>query len=444
LIPGRTVQPAQARGLALSLVDAGSADGTRSAERGLPAVVSLARGSDTRYAWLGYARPVTWGAVWASQRSSGPALAVKASAGGSSLPLQSLEGEAVPADSLYLRFGRNENEQAFTIPGRNLAFRVVSYESLADRGYDRPVFLVEGYEGSDPAPGLNELVESNKTVEWQGTTLTLQRDAYVVVDLAALPGLPLLMLGGLLLLAGVVMTAWGGLTRLWVNAAAERDGTSVAVRAAAPAVGQREAARIAVGLVAADETFRARSQRLKPGLAYALYTLGGAALLGAMAVLGLQSASLVTALPPVFLGHAVLALLGLGALVVAAGQSLWFAVRRNRLSGVADPELPGPAQALRGRPGDPGRAVGLAAFPLLTAALVLGSVWALFVSAAPVRPLAAEMWLFVAWLVASAYFHATSGWRPLRVPAWLAAALLMAALAAGIAACLAAPSLLTL
>lgn len=436
LLPGRTVQPAQAAGLALSLVRPSGPAGQP------PAVVSLARGSQEHNAWLGHARPATWGPVWIAQRSRGPALAVRAAAGDAALPLQSLEEQAAPVDWLHLRFAENESEQAFTIPARNLAFRVVSYESLADRSADRPVFLIEGYEGTDPTPALSELVEDGGAIEWQGVTLTLQREAYVVVDLASMPGLPLLLAGALVLLAGVAISAWGGLTRTWLNAAAERDGALLAVRVAAPALGQAPVAKIAAALaVPGGDPPGAR--RAKAWLIYAAYTLAGAlflALVGAVALRGAGGATLPAARWPLLL-HAVLALLGLGALVIAAGQSFWFALRGNRLSDVSDPLLRGPVQGLRGRAGDPGRGVSLAAFPLLTAAVMTGSVWGLLAAAAPIRAVPGQMWLLVAWLLGSAYFHATSGWRPLRAPGWLAPVLVITALAAGIAACLAAASL---
>jgi hypothetical protein len=451
LIPGRTVQPAQAGGLALGLVDAGGDGGAR------PGVISLARGSQARYAWLGYGRPAIWGPVWVAQRNSGPALAVRASANGIPLPVEALENQATPVESLHLRFGQAESEQAFTIPARALgadtlgpaealAFRVVSYESLADRGIGRPVFLVEGYQGTDPAPGLNELVEDNRVIEWQGVVLTLQREAYVVVDVAAMPGLPLLLLGALALLVGAAVTAWGGLTRTWLNAAAERDGSVLAVRVAAPAVGQAEVGRIAAGLVARGEGDRPVSEGVTERWRHALYVLAGTLVLVGLGALALRR---IGPLGPqvqgsVLILHAAFAAVALGALAVAAGQSVWFAMRGNRLSDVADPMLRGSARGLRGRAGDPGRAIALAAFPLLTGALLLGSLWGLFVLATPVAPVAAEMWLLVAWLLAAAYLHATSGWRPLRAPAWLAPVLVMAALLAGTAACLAAPSLLTL
>lgn len=459
LTPGRAVQPAQAGGLALSLVSPGQPD-----EDAL-AVVSLTQGARTRHAWLGYMRPVVWGSVWVSQRTSGPALQVRASSGGQPAPLQALQGEGAPTDSLHLRFGQNESEQAFSIPGRDLAFRVVSYESLAERSIDRPVFLIEGYQGADPVPALNALVEDQSTIEWQGVTLSLQREAHVVVDLAGMPGLPLMVFGGLVLLLGASVTAWGGLTRTWINAAAERDGTLIAVRVAAPAVGQAEVARLARFLAdvpapgapaegASDagtgsDGSQAAPQRFALGAALSLPRAGlglvGAVLLAGVGAAVLRGAGAYTpqARTWLFALHLALAALGLGAFVLAAAESLGFAFKGSRPAEVLDPAFPAERQAMRGRAGDPGRLGALVAFPLLTAAMLLGSAWGLVSFAAPVRPVASEMWLLVAWLLAAAYLHATSGWRPLRAPAWLSAILILAAFAAGLAACLAAASLLT-
>jgi ABC-type transport system involved in cytochrome c biogenesis permease subunit len=260
-----------------------------------------------------------------------------------------------------------------------------------------------------------------------------------------MPGLPLLLLGALMLLAGAAITAWGGLTRTWLNAAVEREGMLLAVRVAAPAVGQVEAERVAEGLAAPPDVPLAEPRRVGRGLMYAGYTLAGAVLLAALGGLTLRGLSLLGPAPAAarqawtLYVHLGLALLGAGAFVAGAIQSMWFAVRATRPTDLVDP-----AHALRGRAGDPGRGVTLAAFPLLTAALIAGSLWGLLVFAAPVRTLPAEMWLLAAWLLASAYFHLTSGWRPLRSPVWLGPLLMIAALAAAVAACLAAPSLFTL
>ncbi len=448
LTPGRAVQPAQAGGLAVTLINPGSADANS------PAVVALTQGAQTRNAWLGYLRPAIWGNVWVSQRSSGPAVEVRATAGRKLVLLQPLQGEggsAGPAmESLHLRFAQNESEQAFSVAGGNLAFRVVSYESLAERGIDRPVFLVEGYRGANTTPELNELVQDKGTIEWQGVTLSLQREAHVVVDLAAMPGLPLLTLGGLLLLLGAGVTAWGGLTRLWVNAAAERDGTAIAVRAAAPAIGQREVSRVLRLLSddnqAAPASTGARWSWSALGLPRIALALVAAGLLAELMIVLLRAAYPFApqARTWLFVAHLALAALSLGAFALAAAESLGFAIRGSRPSELIDPAFPADRQAMRGRSGDPGRLAALLAFPLLTAAVLLGSVWGLFAFAAPIRAAAAEMWLLAAWVLGAAYLHATSGWRPMRAPAWLPAVLITAALAAGVAAAWAVSSLLTM
>lgn len=237
LTPGSTVQPLQARGLSLGLLNA-----TTSGEGG-PSFLQLTRADSERIIAIDTSRPARWGSIWAAQRSSGPALSIRARAGGQDLPLQSLQAGGETAASLNLRFGQDESEQGFAIPARNMAFRVVSYESLPEQDVTAPVFLIEGYHGENTATQLNRLVEQEATIEWEGIDLSLQRDRFVVVDLAGMPALPLLLAGALLLLAGVALSAWWGPSRVWINAIEEGSGALVAVRAAAPAGGQGDVTR---------------------------------------------------------------------------------------------------------------------------------------------------------------------------------------------------------
>jgi hypothetical protein len=174
-------------------------------------------------------------------------------------------------------------------------------------------------------------------------------------------------------------------------------------------------------------------------------------IVGSLVLFGLAALTLGwrVALPPqartwTLVLHFLLAGLGLGGFVVAAIRSLGFVLRGDNPADAGEPALPGRSHGMRGRAGDPGRQLSLAAFPLLTLGVLLGGVWGLLAFADPVVSLASEMWLLTAWLLGAAYFHATSGWRPLRVTVWLAVVLVMAALAAGVAAVLAASSFLTL
>ena len=433
LTPGRVSQPAQARGLALTLVKAPDA------RAGAPGVVSLAQGGASVDAWLDAGRPAKWGNIWIAQRSGGPTLTVLAEQDGQQLPLQALEAGEGAGETLRLRFGQNENEQGFAIPAANLAFRVVSYDRLPERGIERPVFLLEGFVGEDSTPLLNALIEDERAVSWRGVNLALRRDRYVVVDLASAPGLPLLLLGGLILLAGAAVTAWGGQTRLWVNAAAEGDGTLLAVRAAAPAAGQRAVAALTHQLAAPQGEGPALTlwTLLMGGSGWAL-AAAGCALAGAAALVAPAAATLAPA-RGLLLIHLALAGLGLGVWLPALIASLRWAATHE--AAAFDAAAADAAPARVGRTGDPGRGLALAAFPLLVAAGIAGAGWGLLAYAAPLRAAAPEMWLLAALCFATAYFHATSGWRPLRVPDWLVVLLALATVAAGVALALTARTL---
>jgi hypothetical protein len=426
LAPGRVSQPPQAKGLAVTLVTAPDP------VAGRPGVLSLARGSATRDAWLEAGRPATWGSVWVAQRASGPALSVSAEADGDRLSLQALEEGEGAGEALRLRFAENENEQGFAIPEANLAFRVVSYDRLPERGIERPVFLIEGFVGEDATPQLNELVEDQGRVTWQGVTLSLQRNRYVVVDLASVPGLPLLAAGGLALLAGAAIVAWGGLTRTWINAAAEGEGTLLAVRSAAPAAGQREVAfvvdKLATGAAAPPQPV----WRLLAGSRnWALASIAAAVLFAALLVAPAVNASV--AGRPLLIAHLALAGLGLGVWLPALVASMRWAASASEPA--PEPGQGGATPLMQSRAGDPGRGIALVAFPALAAAALFGVAWSMFAFALPLRAIAGEMWLLCAICLGAAYFHATSGWRPLRGPAFLPA--LLAFLTAAAAAALA-------
>ena len=301
----------------------------------------------------------------------------------------------------------------------------------------------------------------------------------MVVDLAATPGWPALLAGGLVLLAGVGVTAWGGMTRIWINAATDRDGTLLAVRVAAPAAGQDQVAQIATalaegdddlpgaeGLVGADENAGDTSAVSREPSTILRFALAAVMLGGAVLMVALPAQAGATPAPEArgwaFTLRNLLAGAGLAVWIPALAASLLWATRSAAPGEAApiavghtvDPLLPPDVHvihalrrgALRGplasRAGDPGRAVALAGFPLLTLALLVGGVWNWLAFAVPWRAVAGEMWLFAAWFMAGAYLHATSGWRPLRVPAWFVVTARRADAGGGVAAALTAGSLL--
>jgi hypothetical protein len=162
-------------------------------------------------------RPMRWGNLWVALRSAGPALQATAKdSRGRPLLLQSLEpgnggglsqAEGVSPE-VHLLFRQTQAEQEFALPSSSLSFRVVSYPSLPEQGIDVPVFLVEVYEGDAPAPALSDFVVDKATLVLNGSTLDLRRDRYAIVEAAYLPGLVPLLLGGLAILVGVILTLW--------------------------------------------------------------------------------------------------------------------------------------------------------------------------------------------------------------------------------------------
>jgi hypothetical protein len=161
-------------------------------------------------------QPLRYGNLWIVLRSAGPALQASAKdSRGRPLLLQSLraggagglsEGEV--SEAVHLLFRQTEAEQEFALPSANLTFRTVSYPSLPERGINVPVFLIEVYEGDEPAPALSDFVVDQAILVLNGSTLDLRRDRYALVEAAYLPGLIPFLLGWLVLFSGLILTLW--------------------------------------------------------------------------------------------------------------------------------------------------------------------------------------------------------------------------------------------
>jgi len=242
LAPGGSTSLPAAGGLQVTLDSVAREEST-------PAVLRLADAKADRNVSVAANRPARWGSVWLTQQEIGPALAVTASdSHGQPISIQALAPGGAVSEKLHLLFQQTEGEQAFALPAHNLTFRAVSYPALPERNITAPVFLVEAYRGADPSPVFDKLVEDSAALNLDGVTLTLHRDRYVILEVAALPGLPLLLSGAILMLAGVITSAIWGPTRAWIGLAADGDAVDLAVRAAVAAEPERELARLVTAL----------------------------------------------------------------------------------------------------------------------------------------------------------------------------------------------------
>jgi len=245
LAPGSATTLTQPGNLRVTLNDTGGSGGA------FPASVTLEQASMGRTVAVALTHPARWGNIWLSLQATGPALAVTAT-GSDSRPLllQSLAPGGEVNQTLHVLFQETQGEQVFAIPTRNLAFRVVSYPALPERGIERPVFLIEGYRGADTTPAFSELVEDRASFLVDGISLTVRRDYFVTLEVAYLPGLLLLLLGCMSMLTGVTLVAYRGPVRAWIGMAADREAVAVAVRTAGRAGSERETERLLQALEA--------------------------------------------------------------------------------------------------------------------------------------------------------------------------------------------------
>jgi len=242
LAPGSSTLLPRADGLWITL------DGI-AGKQSAPVTLSLTRMNADKKVRIAANQPARWGGVWLTQQEIAPALAVTAEdSNGQPIAIQSLAPGGEVNQKLHLLFQQTQSEQAFALPTRDLTFRAVSYPALPERNIAAPVFLVEAYRGADPVPVFDELVEDTAAVKLDGVTLTLQRSRYVILEAAALPGLPLLLLGAIITLAGVITSVVYGPTRAWIGMAADGDAVDLAVRAAVAAEPERETTRLLAAL----------------------------------------------------------------------------------------------------------------------------------------------------------------------------------------------------
>jgi hypothetical protein len=201
----------------------------------------------------GYMLPARSGNLWIVQRATGPALQARARSADRALLLQSLAADGQANANLNLPF-REMSELAFAIPGRNLAFRVVSYNALPEQGIQGPVFLIEAYRGDNATPFLTQLVENAATLSVEDITIDLRRERYAELVAAYLPGLGAIVLGLLLVFVGTVLLLVWGYTETWGNLIVTDLGVMAVFRTAAPVRARAECARLGRATLAASSS----------------------------------------------------------------------------------------------------------------------------------------------------------------------------------------------
>jgi hypothetical protein len=215
LIPNEPVRVAQAGRLTLILEDDGSNPTSLVAQRdGVEeARHPFSLGENARLRGL-----------TVRSTSEGLALAVLAQdAAGNPLQLQPLEETSSGQEGLNLVFDQPRAERVFLVPERQLAFSVVAFPSLPERGFTGPTFLVQAFRVGQQEPIYNEFLPGAGDIRMDGDLYQIQSGRFVTVQVSHDPGLPLVVAGLLLAVAGGLLGLVRPAGRLYLGLRIERD-----------------------------------------------------------------------------------------------------------------------------------------------------------------------------------------------------------------------------
>jgi cytochrome c biogenesis protein ResB len=199
--------------------------------RNYRAYVQLIEGAAETERTIEVNRPFTYRGVSFYQISHGMAVAVKASdQDGRPLPLQLFAEGAKTATVVSLPFQGHQSERHFAVPDKDIAFQLVFYQSLPERGYDGPVFLVQVYQGSAIEPIYSSFVEKSSSLKVAGATYHLALDQYSVLRIVGNPATVVITLGLLLAIVGhflwLCSLFWPPI-QLWAAVSEKGDETTV-------------------------------------------------------------------------------------------------------------------------------------------------------------------------------------------------------------------------
>lgn len=123
-------------------------------------------------------------------------------------------------------FQQGANERYVLVPARNLTLRLHYSAPGAASPEVTPTFQVEAFRSAERTPFLVQEFSSTAAIEISGDRYVFTPARYVVIKFGQDYGVLLLLAGGAVLLAGLVLTIWHPLQRLWTSMhSTERGGT---------------------------------------------------------------------------------------------------------------------------------------------------------------------------------------------------------------------------
>jgi hypothetical protein len=123
----------------------------------------------------------------------------------------------VPGEPSALQFEQNENERYVLIPARDLSLRLLF--AAPEPGEVAPRFQVEAFRGAEATPFLQTLLTTREVVDIDGDRYTFLPQRYALVKFGQDYALVPILLGGLLVLAGMALSAWWATRELGLDSA---------------------------------------------------------------------------------------------------------------------------------------------------------------------------------------------------------------------------------
>ncbi len=197
LVPGQATPLQHSQGVALVLLDNGE---------GEPSVALQHSGVTMASRPFSASGAVRLPGMTVRRVDAGQMLAVNGfDADGNPLQLRLLDQQTPPQTTVYLVFDQPRAERAFLAPDRQLAFSVVAFPALPERGFNGPTFLVQALQVGQSDPVFNEFVEGDASLLLGANRFELRSGEYAAVRVSHNPGQPLVVLGGLCALAGMML-----------------------------------------------------------------------------------------------------------------------------------------------------------------------------------------------------------------------------------------------
>lgn len=223
LVPGQTVALQNAEGATLTLVES---------DDGAPAVVLQRAGETVASQVFSAGGAARLPGITVQRTSAGQMVAVSGfDAAGNPLQLRLLDEQAPSQPTVYLVFDQPRAERAFLAPARQLAFSVVAFPALPERGFNNPAFLVQALQVGLSDPVFNEFVEGDANLPLGDDRYELRSGEYATVRVSHDPGRPLLALGCLGILAGVILAVVRPTGQLYLHLyQRQRNAVQVAAR----------------------------------------------------------------------------------------------------------------------------------------------------------------------------------------------------------------------